>query len=197
MVTENIRCKKINIFILFIFLLYVHFVDSYDTSLLKINFFVNNNNLSYVNAINNDKGNVYIEYWGQNIILYLIGLNGTTGEELYFGDSKLKKININSNSIYHESIIIEYNNNEYILSINYKTFDFININTGEFNSKPTKNILYEDQGKPAYRNGIIKLNNNNYLFTMNLFVYGRFYNSNELLINTFSFSPYNINIIKI
>ena len=197
METNIFISKKIDKFILFIFLLYIHFVNSYDTSLLKINFFVNNNNLYYVNAINNDKGNVYIEYWGQNNILYLMVINSTTGEELYLGDSKLKKININSNAIYHDSIIIEYDNSEYILSINYKTFDFINISSGGFYYKPTKDILFEDQGSPTFKNSIIKLKNNNYLFSMIIYEYGTVYNSHELVIETFSFSPNNnINEIK-
>ena len=196
MKTENIICKKINIFILFIFLLHFNFVDSYDTSLLKINFFTNNNNLYYVNAINNGKGDVYIEYWGQNSILYLMGINSTTGEELYLGDSKVKKININSDSIYHDSIIIEYENNEYILSINYKTFDFIKINTGNFYYKPTKDILYEEYDTPTFKNSIIKLKNNKYLLSMIIYV-DDWVNNYKLLIDTFSFTPNNnINKIK-
>ena len=196
MKSENILSKKINLSLLFIFLLYIHNINSYDTSSFKINYFVNSNNLYYVNAINNENGDTYIEYWGENGTLYLIGISGERGEELNFGDSKEKKININSNSLYHESIIINYNNSEYILSINYKTFDFININTGEFISKETKNIFSEDQGEPTYRNSIIKLKNNSYFVSMIIFVYGIIRNSHEILIKTFSFSPNNLNEIK-
>ena len=102
METKSLPSKKIKkILILFIFLLYIPNLYSYDTSSLKFNFFENNNNLYYVNAINNDEGNVYIEFRGNNI-LYLMGINGLTGEELYFGDNKVKKININSNSVNHD-----------------------------------------------------------------------------------------------
>ena len=197
METKSLLSKKIKkILILFIFLLCIPNLYSYDTSSLKFNFFVNNNNLYYVNAINNDEGNVYIEFWGNNI-LYLMGINGLTGEELYFGDNKVKEININSNSVNHDSIIIDYNGEEYILSINYKTFDLININTNNFKSKPTKDFLYEDQDNPSCKSAIIKLKNNNYLLSMIIYAYGRIYNSEQHLINTFSFHPNNIiNVIE-
>ena len=67
MITENLLFKKINAFIFINYIVYFNFVDSYNTPLLKINFFVNNNNLYYVNTINNDKGDVYIEYWDKII----------------------------------------------------------------------------------------------------------------------------------
>ena len=91
MKSENILSKKINLSLLFIFLLYIHNINSYDTSSFKINYFVNSNNLYYVNAINNENGDTYIEYWGENGTLYLIGISGERGEELNFGDSKEKK----------------------------------------------------------------------------------------------------------
>ena len=189
--------KKKIIFILFILLNFFNAIISFDTSLLKINYFANNYHLYYVNAINNDNGDVYIEYWGEETKnLYLSRINGTSGEELYFGDSKTKIISKYLNSIYHESIIINYNNVEYILSINAKYYDFININTGEFSYQNTKDIFFEDAGKPAFRNSLYKLNNNNYLLSMVLKEAGLLFDSHQLLVTSFSFAKNNINKIK-
>ena len=176
----------------FIFFIYFDKIYSYDTSSLKVNYFIYNNNLYYVNVINNDKGNIYIEYWGDKNILYLIGINGTTGEELYFGNNKEKQITINSDSTYHDSIMLNYNNNEYILSINYKTFDLINIDTGEFKYKATEDIFFADQGKPGYGCSVIKLKNNNFLLSMILKEYGLFKDTHEILISSFYFTPKDI-----
>ena len=188
----NKKNHLIEIIKLFIILLYFNNILSYDTSLLKINYFTNNNNLYYVNSLINDKGDVYIEYWGNGDKLYLIGISGTTGEELYFGNNKVKEITINKNSVYHCSKTINYDNNEYILSMNFQTFDLTNVKTGEFKSRKTKDIFFEDQGNPGYRCSIIKLKNNNYLLSMILKEYGYLKNTHEILITSFSFSKDNI-----
>ena len=110
------------IFINILFLTY-----SVDVSSFKINYFKENSQLYYVNAINNDDGDLYIEYWGEKENKRcIIGLNLTSGENIYFDENnKIKEIYTGTPSVYHESIIINYNNEYNIFSINYINFDFI------------------------------------------------------------------------
>ena len=190
---KNKNLKLFTFFNLFIF------IFSYDTSLLKINYFQQNIKLYYVNAINNDKGDLYFEFWGEaNQYRYLIGINVTSGEEIYFGNEKIFQIlATSSSSIYHESIIISNNNMDNIFSINFKNFDFINIAQKVFSTKTIEQIFnFEEQGKPGYRNCIIKLQNNNYLLSMILYKSTFLVKHHKFMSNIFNFISYNMNGFK-
>ena len=116
--------------ILFVYinLLYFYDISGFVISTLKANYFNKNKNLYYINAINNDQGDLFMEFWGENNnIRYFIGLNATTGEKIYFGNENLFSIESSSLSTYHETIIINNNEGYNIFSINYQNFDFINI----------------------------------------------------------------------
>ena len=177
------------IFINILFLTY-----SVDVSSFKINYFKENSQLYYVNAINNDDGDLYIEYWGEKENKrYIIGLNLTSGENIYFDENnKIKEIYTGTPSVYHESIIINYNNEYNIFSINYINFDFINIQKEEFTNKATNDIFFEEQGKPGYRNSLIKLKNNNYLLSIILLKYSYLNYHHKLLLTLFDFNSNNI-----
>ena len=75
--------------------------------------------LYYINAFSNSKGDLYIEYFGINSkTRYFYGLNSTTGKEILFKNNKILKILFAYDSTYHESIIINYQNEEnYIFTI--------------------------------------------------------------------------------
>ena len=59
--------QKIILLIEFIFINLYEFINSVDTSLLEINYFKERKNLYYVNAMNNNKGDIYFEFWGEEI----------------------------------------------------------------------------------------------------------------------------------
>ena len=176
---------KINIFhiILFIILSFMYF---YDTSLLKVHYFYDNNNLCYINTISNSKGDLYFEYFGnKSQFRYLYGLNSTTGREILFNNSIILQINFNYISTYHESIIINYDNNEnYIFTYNPDYCEFININTSSYSSIISENLIYINTFKRAsYKNKIIKLIDNNYLLT----IMGKTVIGSYLYIDIFNF----------
>ena len=99
-----------------------------DLSSFKINFFNQDEKLYYVNSMNNDKGDIYFEFWGENnAIRYFIGINYLTEERIKFNDNEIFSIETNSISSFHESIIVNINNEINILSMNSNYFDFINI----------------------------------------------------------------------
>lgn len=52
---ESIK-NIINSFFLFIYLIFISSVISYDSSLLKINYFYDDKNLCYINAFSNSNG---------------------------------------------------------------------------------------------------------------------------------------------
>ena len=164
MKTQKFFTKQIILYINFHLCLY-----RFDTSLLKVNYFKQNTKLYYVNAMNNDKGDLYFEFWGEiDKNRYIIAINSTTKEQINFGDKNFFQIDASSSSsFYHESIIID-NNDEYnIFSINKENFDFINIKKQEFSTETVKNIFgFEVKEQPGFKNCIIKLKNNNYLLSM-------------------------------
>ena len=113
--------------IIFIYLFW--YINCVDTSLLTINYFNQKQKLYYINAMNNNKGDLYFEFWGEeDKIRYFIGINATTGEDIYFKNTKIFHIEASSISkTYHESIIINNNDENNIFSIDYNNIDFINI----------------------------------------------------------------------
>ena len=170
------------------------YIYCFDISSLKVTYFNKNTYLYYVNSINTESGDLYLEFWGEtSTIRYFIGLNLTSGEEIYFGNKKIKEIISYSNSIYHESIIININNENNIFSINYKNFDFINMKTGQFTYRTTNDIFFEQYEEPCYRNSIINLGNNNYLLSIILYKYSYLNYHHNILIIKFNFNSNNIN----
>ena len=153
------------IFIFFQIVNLFYFIYPLDISLLKINYFYEEKELYYINAMNNNDGDLYIEYWGEkNDFRYFIGLNLTTGEEIIFdNNNNIKRIQATSNRIYHDSIVINNNNENNIFSMNYKYYEFINLNNGEFSQKMVNTIYEIIVISYSFRNSIIKLKNDNYL----------------------------------
>ena len=144
-------------------------MNFYDTSLLKVHYFYDNNNLCYINTISNSNGVLFFEYFGnKKNVRYLYGLNSTTGREILFNNKNILQINFNYISTYHESIIINYENNEnYIFTFSPEYCEFININTLNYTYKVSDNFIFFNQLKQAsYRNKIIKLRNNNYFLSI-------------------------------
>ena len=99
---KEIYSKKIKLLhthLIVINLFYI--IYSFNISSLKVNYFMQEKKLYYINPINNYKGDLYFEYWGEgNNSRYFIGINLTTGEEIYFGNERIKKIEA-SQSNYH------------------------------------------------------------------------------------------------
>ena len=72
------KMLKFRIFILLIIKVY-----SFDISSFHVNYFKQNTKLYYVNAMNNVKGNIYFEFWGENDnTRYYIGKNYLTEEPI-------------------------------------------------------------------------------------------------------------------
>ena len=72
-------------YIKFIVIILIKFLFSFNISSLKLNYFMKEKKLYYINPINNDRGDLYFEYWnGDNNIRYFIGTNITTGERYIF-----------------------------------------------------------------------------------------------------------------
>ena len=169
MIIENISFIKISLIYIYFLFLYVGLINTLDTSLLEIDFY-NKKKLFYVNGMINDRGDLYIEYWGEeNKIRYFIGINGTTGKDIYFGEQKVLEIESNKISNFHESIIINYNNEDNVFSMSLENFDFINIKKQEFTSELTNTLIYERKVDSSFRNSLTKLKQSNtYLLSLNL-----------------------------
>ena len=166
-----------------------------DISSFNFNFFEQSTKVYYVNSMNNDIGDIYFEFWGEdNAMRYYIGKSFNTEENILFGDNEIYLIDANTNWNYHESTVVYYNDDINILSINSKNFDYVNILDSIVSSKLTANLINSHNGDPAYRNCLIKLKNGNYLSSIILKVglaYGMF-------ITTFEFSSNNIDdLIKL
>ena len=193
MLYKNNRETKLNKLLLFINI--IMFTMSYDTSLLKPNYFYDGSNLFYINAMNNSKGDLYIEYYGTNTgNRYIFGLNSTTGEEIYWDDNNnIKKFTSNFQHTYHNSIIININDQEhYIFSLSPYNCEFINLKEESISTKSTYAIFPDDSEKsnPSIKNNIIKLKNNLYITSILLYknILGI---KNKFLI--FNFNTANIN----
>ena len=151
---------------LFIFLLIN--IHSLDISQFHINYFQQNSKLYYVNAMNNIKGNIYFEFWGENDSKrYFVGINYLSEEYIIFNNDKIYfSIEANTISSFHESIIVNDNENDNdanisILSMNADNFDFINFDNKLFGTKSTKNYAFQNEGDPSHRNSLIKIKNSN------------------------------------
>ena len=158
---------KIIFFLIFIFLIIN--INSVDISSFHVNYFKQNTKLYYVNAMNNVKGNIYFEFWGEtDKTRYYIGKNYLTEEPILFnGNQEYFSIQSSSISTFHESIIVNDNentadNNINILSMNWNTFDYINFQNSEFTYKPTKEVAFQNKKDEhqSQRNSLIKIKYN-------------------------------------
>ena len=145
--------------------------------------------------MNNDKEDLFLEFWGESDRKrYFIGINSTTGEDIYFGDDKIRQIETNLNSIYHESIIISNDNENNIFSINSYYFEFINIKENNFSYEITDKIVgFENIGSPGFRNSIIKLKDNNYLSAIVIYKNTLGYKHHKLYISYYNFISNDMN----
>ena len=160
-------------------------------TLFKANYFEEKKGLYYVNALNDDKGNLFFEFWSyKDNISYFIGKSSETGESMIFDNKNIFSINRKFSSNYHESIFINYNNNTNIFNLDFSNINFIKFKTKETFSKTINNIInnYKSGDDYSHRNSIIKLKNNNYLFS--IFIGG------YINLITFNFITENINGFK-
>ena len=150
-------CDKLSFILIIIFFYQIH---SYDIASLKIIYFTKNNQLNFINGINNKEGDLYLEFWGDNTKMrYFICLRSNTGKKIYFDENEILHVESSQISEYqHESVIIDYNGTDNIFSMNYQYFDFIDINGKRITSDTTNNKL--SQGTNNFRMRIfIKLSN--------------------------------------
>ena len=174
-----LKMKEINSFIKKIKSLYIQFIyiillgsfSSFDISTLKINYFLKEKKICYINPLNNDQGDLYFEYWnGDNNIRYFTGINITTGEDIYFRNEKIKTIGA-SKTTYHASIIITDDKNEdHVLTININDYylERIDLKNGGYAYKDIGEIFgikIKTSSSPSLKNSIIKLKDGNYLLS--------------------------------
>ena len=142
-------------------------IYSLDITSFQINFFKEDSKLYYVNAMNDINGDLYFEFWGENNAKrYFIGKSYLTEEPIKFNDNEIFSIEANTITNYHETIIINIDNTVNILSMSFDYFDFINIKDSIYSYEYTKNIAFQNRGQPAYRNCLIRLKDNTYLFSI-------------------------------
>ena len=114
---------------------------------------------------------MYFEYWSEdNDIRYFIGINITTGEDIYFGDDKIKVISALKTTYHASKIITDDKNEDHVFTINLKNYylERIDLKSGNFSYKNIEkifNISVDSSHKPASRNSIIKLKDGNYLLS--------------------------------
>ena len=154
-------------FVLLIFINLFYFIFLFEASSLKVIYFSKNKKLYYVNGVNNDNNDLFLEFWGEEYkARYFIGINETTGEDIDFSGEKIKQIETDLNLIFHESIVINKNNGISIFSMNSYYFEFIDLINSTYNRISVDDIVdYETKGYPAMQNSMIKLKNNNYLLS--------------------------------
>ena len=177
--------------LLFIFLI----ISTYalDISSFDINYFRQDEKLYYVNAMNNDNGDIYFEFWGENnAVRYFIGLDYITEERLKINNNEIYSIKANTISNYHDSIIVNNNNDINIFSINRDYLNFINIKESIFTFKTMEQMIIKSKDRAAKRNCIIKLKDNNYLLSILLYKSG-FISMHYIYFKIFSFSSNEIN----
>ena len=82
-------------------------IYSVDISSFHVEYFKQNTKLYYVNAMNNVKGNIYFEFWGENDkTRYFIGKNYLTEDDIIFNNNeKIYSIQSSSIDTFHESIL--------------------------------------------------------------------------------------------
>ena len=163
------------------------------TSSYDVNFFEQRKKLFYVNAMNDDNGDIYFEFWGEDDTnRYFIAKKFETEENININGKSFYSISAYTNFNYHESIIVNYSNKVNILSMNSKTFDCMNFQDESFTFKLTTNLIGENNGSPSYRNNLIKLKNGYYLSSIIL----KRSLSHKLYITIFDFDSNNINGFK-
>ena len=168
--------------------------QTFDISSFHINFFKQESKLYYFNAMNNNNGDIYFEFWGEtNKIRYFTGIDHLTEERLKFNENEIYSIETNAISTYHDSILVNVNNEINVFSINKDYFGFINIKDSKYTSKATKEMIFEDNGWPAKRNCIIKLNDNTYLLSILLLKDEFMIDKHYINIKIFKFSSNDIN----
>ena len=172
----------------------------FDIKKLKVNYFKENKKLYYVNAINDDKGNIYFEIWGENNNnRYFIGKNSDTEEPLLFNEKEILSVDAKVASNYHESIIVNYNNKINIFSFDYQYIYFINLQNELISSKEINKTIsdYQNYDYFSYRNSVIKLKNNNYLLSISFRTKSSFtcrlFNCQYLKLLIFNFTSNDIN----
>ena len=95
-----------------------------NTSYFQISYFTEKSRLSYVNVMKDDTEIIYFEFGADNSnTRYYIGINPETEEYIKFNDKTFTSIDLIP-SVYHESIIMNINNNKNIFSFDYNNFFF-------------------------------------------------------------------------
>ena len=142
----------------------IEIVFDFDISTLKVNHFEEQQNLYYVNAMNSEDNDLYFEFWGEDdSTRYFIGKKNNTEESINFGEEEIFSIDTHITSTYHDSIIINYNEQIYVFSMNYQYLNLIDFNNNQITSTETKNKIFaHSSGSPSHKNKIIKLKNNNH-----------------------------------
>ena len=186
--------KKIHFSLIYILMSLFESCCPIDISLIRINYFNISKRLYYVYAFNDDNnGDLYFEYWGENSkTRYFLGISATTGKEMYFNDEAIFQIESNAISIYHDSILINNNEDNNIFSLNFNNADYINLKEKIFTSKTTKSLISENKCDSSYRNPIIKLKNNNYLLSMVICQKGLLTTHHEIFFRIFNFNSEKI-----
>ena len=156
------------IFLIAHLIIYIH---SFNISTFKINFFKEDSKLYYVNAMNNNNGDLYFEFWGENNAKrYFIGKSYLTEEQIKFNNNKeIYSIEANSITNYHESVIVNNDDNINIFSMGIDNFDFINLQNGIFSSEPTSKYIFQNKGEAAFRNCLLRLKDNTYFSSIILY----------------------------
>ena len=138
-------------------------INTLDITSFDVNFFKQSTKLFYVNAMNNENGDIYFEFWGEeDAVRYFMGKSFSTEENIAINGNKICSINANLNWNYHESIMIKYNEDVNILSMNSMNFDYINLEYNITSSKLTTQLIANNDEDQSYRNCLIKLKNGNY-----------------------------------
>ena len=168
-----------------------------DISSFNINFFTKELKLYYVNAMNDANGDLYFEFWGEeNKIRYFIGIDYLSEERLKINGNEIYSISTNKISKYHDSIIVNNNNDINIFSMNNDYFSFINIKDSIYTSKKTRDKIFENEGEPSQRNSIIKLKDNTYLLSIMLVKKELLIGKSYINFKIFKFNSNNINGYK-
>ena len=186
--------KIINNMFIFIILNIISLGDFYNSSLLKVNYIFQKDNI-YINAFSNSKNDLYFEIFGNNNgDRYFYGLNSTNGKEILFNNNNILKLKFSYISKYHESGIIDYENNEdYIFTFNPEYSEFINIKNGDIYYKKSDDIIFSNPfNKASYKNKITKLHDNNYLIS----IIGKQFFTSYIYISIFTFQSNNIEGFK-
>ena len=172
--------------------------NKFDITSMKVNYFRENSNLYYVNALNDDKGNIYFEFCGCKINTYynyFIGINSDDEKPILFKDNNIISFNQTISYTRHSSIIISHDNNKNILSYDNKNMFFFNLLEKTIIYKGIYNILSEYLTKELFQQSdseysIIKLKDNNYLLSFTSCEYITF--SSKLIMLLFNFITNNI-----